>query len=705
MNIPGNDTLKLFEFDRVRELVLNYCRCRSSRAKAETLAPITHRDTLTLVLRQVDEYKQTLVIRGYFPDTYFEDFEAESELLLIANSILTEIQFTNIRAASNTVNNILRFFEDRSDSFPYLSLLASKVYRTDEVIALIDRIIDAAGQIKNNASPELQDIRSALASKRREADKRFRSFITEMKKKGWLRDNEENFYNNRRVLAVPSEFKREVRGLIHGKSETGRTTFIEPEELVELNNEINELEQDERTEIRRLLRELTNELRPHGQLIREYHHFLSELDFVRAKAMFAVDINGNLPQLNKFSTVELYKAVHPLLYLQNKAQNKPVIPLNIKLDQDKRILIISGPNAGGKSITLKTVGLLQIMLQSGLLVSAEEKSTMCYFNHFLADIGDSQSIEYALSTYSSRLIRMNEFLRVANNRSLILIDEFGTGTDPELGGAIAETVLEELNKKKAFGIFTTHYTNIKLLADQLEGVFNGSMLFDPQTLMPKYQLIIGQPGSSYTFEVAEKIGLPKHVIDRARKKIQKDKLKLNSMLANLHTQKNELENQIRELQKSREESEAASGKYSQLSQKLTERMERDQEKREELKKLAELGRKMVSLSEEWEKTKDKKEVIKKFVGSMTAEKKKKAAANTPEKVAKRRKELVEKLKQEITVGSKVRMLKGKQIGTVEKIKKEIVYVDFGNIKAEVALVNLEAVNEESEAAELKKRKK
>lgn len=335
------------------------------------------------------------------------------------------------------------------------------------------------------------------------------------------------------------------------------------------------------------------------------------------------------------------------------------------------------------------MGLLQIMLQSGLLVSAEDKSQMCYFNHFLADIGDSQSIEYALSTYSSRLIRMNQFLRMANNRSLILIDEFGTGTDPELGGAIAETVLEELNKRKAFGIFTTHYTNIKLLADQLDGVFNGSMLFDPETLMPKYKLIIGQPGSSYTFEVAEKIGLPKHVIDRARKKIQKDKLKLNTMLSTLHSQKNQLENEILDLKKSREETEAASGKFSQLSQKLEEKMERDSAKREELKKLADFGRKYVALTADWEKAKDKKEVIKKFVGSMTAEKKKKAAANTPEKIAKRKKELIEKLKAEIQVGTKVRMLKGRQIGTVEKIRKGIVYVDFGNLKAEVAMENLE----------------
>ncbi len=692
MNISGTDTLQLFEFDKIRELILEYCRCRSSRAKAEALEPEKDRDLLTIMLKQTDEYKQTLSIRGYFPDTSFEDFESEANLLLIANSILAEIQFSNIRSASETVNRILEFFNERSDSFLTLKKLADHLYPTNAIIDLINVIIDAHGLLKNNASPELQQIRSALISKRREADKRFRAFISEMKKKGWLRDNEENFYNNRRVLAVPSEYRRDVKGLVHGKSDTGKTTFIEPDALVELNNEISELEQDEKNEIRRLLRELTDNLRPHAFMIKNYHNFLSELDFVRAKALFAIDINGNLPQLNKNSIVELYNAVHPLLYLQNKAQHKEVIPLTLKLEQEKRILIISGPNAGGKSITLKTLGLLQLMLQSGLLVSAEEKSQMCFFNHFLADIGDSQSIEYALSTYSSRLIRMNQFLRMANNRSLILIDEFGTGTDPELGGAIAETVLEELNKRKAFGIFTTHYTNIKLLADQLEGVFNGSMLFDPETLMPKYRLIVGQPGSSYTFEVAEKIGLPKHVIDRARKKVQKDKLNLNNMLSELHKQKNQLEEEIKELKSSRERSEAATGKYTQLSTKLQEKLERDNEKREETRKLVELGRKSQALSLEWEKTKDKKEIIKKFVGSMTAIKKKREAENTPEKLTKRKKELIERLTAEIKVGSKVRMLHGKQIGTVEKIKKNIVYVNFGSMMAEVAIQNLEVAD-------------
>ncbi len=689
MNINGSETLKLFEFDKICEKIAHYCRTASSHSKAENLMPFVSRDNLMIALKQTEEYRQTLSNRGYFPDTYFDDFETEAGLLQKPGSVLNEIQFSLIRSASISVNAILKFLNDRTSSFPALLLLTKEVFVTDEIIAMIDVIIDSHSQVKDNASDELREIRSQLSSKRREADRKFRTYIADFKKKGWLRENEENFYNNRRVLAVPSEYKRDVSGLIHGKSESGKTTFIEPEPLVGLNNEIAELEQDEKIEVRRLLRELTDQLRVHSRLVTAYHVFLVNIDFIRAKAMFAIDINASLPQINKDSIVCLYNAVHPLLYLQNKAQGKKVIPLNLNLNKENRILIISGPNAGGKSITLKTVGLLQIMLQSGLLVSAEEKSQMCFFNHFLADIGDSQSIENALSTYSSRLISMNLFLKTANNRSLVLIDEFGTGTDPELGGAIAEVILEEMNKKKAFGIFTTHYTNIKLLADQLQGVVNGSMLFDPETLEPKYLLLSGQPGSSYTFEVAEKIGLPSYVIERAKKKVHTEKLKLNNMLSTLHAQKNKIEDEIRKLKIMQAKTDAAGGRFSDLSQKLEQKMEKDKIKREELVKLAEMGRKFNALSEEWNKAKDKKEIIKKFIGAITAEKKKRAAENTPVKVALRKQALIEKLRKEITIGSTVRMLKGKQTGVVEEIKKDIVTVNYGTMKAKVAIENLE----------------
>ncbi len=691
MNYYPDDLLHVLEFDRIRERIERHCRCDSSRQRALQLRPINDRQLLDKELHRVEEYRQTLESQGYFPDFLFDDFFQEANLLSKQGSILTETQFSHIRSACEIVNSLLRFLRDRSISYPALLELSNDIPENKIVFQLIEDIIDGQAQVRSNASPELQKIRNDLSSKRREADRRFRSYINDMKKRGWLRENEENFYNNRRVLAVPSEHKRDLKGIIHGKSESGKTTFIEPEGLIELNNEVAELEQDERNEVYRLLRDLTQRLRPHAPLVLRYHEFLTAMDLLRAKANFSREINARLPAIADKPEFRLINAYHPILFLQNKAAGKTIVPLNVALDKENRILIISGPNAGGKSITLKTVGLLQIMLQSGLPIPVADGSVMSFFTHLLADIGDSQSIEYALSTYSSRLIKMNHFLRMANGKSLVLIDEFGTGTDPELGGAIAEVVLEELNRRNSFGIFTTHYTNIKLLADHLSGVQNASMLFDPETLQPLYQLLIGQPGSSYTFEVAEKMGLPKHVLDRAKKKVQKDKLRLNNMLADLHRQKHHVEQEIRQLRQHQLKVEAAGTKYEQLSEKLSTRLEKEKEKQEEVRKLTELGRKFRSLSEEWEKSKDRKAVIKKFVGTLTAEYKKKAAENTPEKTAKKRQLLMEKLRKEIVIGSTVRMLKSKQTGVVEDIKKDTVHVNFGNLRGTVALINLELV--------------
>lgn len=661
------------------------------------MRPLHDRDRLMQELARVEEYRLTLVNQGYFPDFLFDDFTTEARLIEKSGSVLTEVQFGRIRSASSIVNSLLRFLRERAEGLPALYAMSHGLKEGQEIIELIDAVIDQQGTVRNNASPELNKIRSALHTLRKEADRRFRSYINDLKKRGWLRDNEENFYNYRRVLAVPSEHKRDIRGIIHGKSESGKTTFIEPEALIELNNDIAELEQDERAEVMRLLRELTGRLHPFADVINRQLDFLVNLDAVRAKARFSVDIDARLPHLDKDPSLHLIRAVHPLLFLQNRSAGKPVVPLTLSLDENQRIVVISGPNAGGKSITLKTVGLLQLMMQSGLPVPVAEGSSMSLFNHLLADIGDSQSIEYALSTYSSRLIKMNHFLRMATGRSLVLIDEFGTGTDPELGGAIAEVILEELNRKHALGVFTTHYTNIKLLADRLEGTCNASMLFNPETLQPLFVLSVGEPGSSYTFEVAERIGLPRHVLERARKKVQRDKIRLNDMLGELQQQKHRLEVELTRLKQKQDKSEAAEEKFEQLSERLSARLDKEKEKQEENRKLAELGRRLRAWSEEWEKSKDKKAVIKKMVGTITAENKKRAAENTPEKVSKRRQQRLEKLRGEIALGSQVRILQSKQTGTVIRIQKDLIHIDCGNLLAKVNLENLEIVRKETES--------
>jgi DNA mismatch repair protein MutS2 len=362
------------------------------------------------------------------------------------------------------------------------------------------------------------------------------------------------------------------------------------------------------------------------------------------------------------------------------------------MDRKQRIVIISGPNAGGKSITLKTVGIQQIMLQSGLLIPCSEKSKLSFFNNLLVDIGDSQSIENALSTYSSRLLAMKQFLNVANGRTLFLIDEFGTGTDPELGGAIAEVILEELAKKQAIGIITTHYTNIKLLADNLKGVINASMLFNPETLEPKYELVIGQPGSSYTFEVAEKIGLRKEIIKRAQDKVSNDKLKLNRLLADVQREKNKISEELGKLEEQTATTQKAAGKYEALQAKLAEKMEKSKEKQEEINKMVELGRKFNALAEEWQKNSDKKAVIKKFVDSLTAEKHKKQYQLAIEKKEQTKEKIIARVKKKIQVGGKVRILKSHQTGIVQEIIKDKAKVTFGMMNSVVSLENLEPID-------------
>jgi DNA mismatch repair protein MutS2 len=683
------DTHQQFEFDKIKQLVVQHCRCAPSRELAASIKPIKNVEKLMLLLSQCEEYKRIIEFKMHFPDATFTDLSKEISLLFIQGSVIGQEQFGNIRSVSDVVNTIIEFLTEKQKQYPALFKIIENLYITKEIIDAINIIIDIHGEVKSSASKELGEIRRDLSAKRRESDRRFRTFVNDLRKLGWLRDNEENFYNGRRVLSVLAEHKRDVKGLVHGSSDTGKTSFIEPYNTIEINNEIADLEQSEKREVYRLLKQLTDDIRPHRELIKNYQIALTSIDFTRAKALLAIDIKGRLPQIEKQPVIKFVNACHPLLLLQNKQNKKATIPLNINLDVQNRILIISGPNAGGKSITLKTIGLLQIMLQSGLLVSAAEGSVMSLFQQIHSDIGDSQSIEYELSTYSSRLVKMKYFLEHANRRTLVLIDEFGTGSDPELGGAIAEVILEELAKKKAFGIVTTHYTNIKLVAENLHGVTNACMVFDAETLQPKYELLVGQPGSSYTFEVAQKIGLPKEILDRAGKKIQREKLKLNHMLGALQKEKQKLGKHIQELKIKEENALIANQKYDELTHKIQLKLEREKEKIEEQTRLAELGRRLNTLSEEWDKSTNKKEVIQKFVGLMTAEKKKKLEKIAEEKRSKKKEKTIAKKMEQIKVGSLVRLFNSKQTGTVEEITKNKAKVTFGDIKSVVSIENLE----------------
>jgi DNA mismatch repair protein MutS2 len=692
VRIYPEDSISRFEFDRIRLIVEGYCRSVGGKALARDLRPDFEYQPLLVQLQRVKEYVDVQRSGSNFPNSSFPEIHRELNLLGVANSMLQEKQMMNIREVSDVVNNLLHYLKDKKTVLPAICGIFEPVYYTKEIIEAIDKVLDPSGLVKSSASRELADIRRDLANARRELDKVFRAQLQKLKKLGWLADTEETVYNGRRVLSILAEQKRSVSGLIQGSSDTGKTTFIEPIETVDLNNEVFELLQQERREIMRILRVLTNDIRHHHALISNYELVLCDFDFNRAKALLALELDATLPHIVKHAQIRLLNARHPILVLQNKSTGKSVVPMSCELDHEQRLLIISGPNAGGKSITLKTIGLLQMMLQSGMLVPVNEQSEMGMFQRLFADIGDSQSIEYELSTYSSRLAKMKYILEFADKRTMVLIDEFGTGTDPELGGAVAEAMLEELSRRRTLGVITTHYMNIKLAADRLDGVRNACMLFDDETLQPMYQLVIGQPGSSYTYIIAEKTGLPVNIINRARNLTSKDKVTLDRMLQQLQKEQQELRKLLTVLDQKQEIADKSKARYDELQEKMKQKMEKKNATQEETSKLVELGRKLQSITKEWETAKDKKPVMAKVTKILSAEKRKKIDKKQQLKKEKIKAQVLEKKKAEIKVGSRVKLLSGRQTGIVEEIQNNRARVTFGNLKTLASLETLEAVD-------------
>lgn len=691
MKIYPEDCRQSFEFDKVCQLIEQYCRSAGGKERAINMAPENDPVLIKKLLTRVQEYVDVVNSGSGFPSAQYPEISREISLLGIAGSTLQEKQLMNLRDVSDTVNNLIKFLENKEAVLPGICSIFEHVYFTREIIDPIDRVIEPSGLVRSSASKALAEIRSELAHARKELDKVFRQQLAKLRKLGWLADTEESVYHGRRVLAIVSEQKRSIKGMVQGSSDTGKTTFIEPIETVDLNNEVFDLISRERREIMRILQQLTAELRNYLPLIKNYDLVLSEFDFNRAKALLAKELNASMPNLIKGSQINLIAARHPLLFLHHKNSGRNVVPMTCELSPEQRLLVISGPNAGGKSITLKTVGLLQMMLQSGMLVPADPKSEMGVFHRFFADIGDNQSIEMELSTYSSRLARMKHFLELADKRTLILIDEFGTGTDPELGGAVAEAMLEELARRKTLGVITTHYMNIKIAAERLQGVNNACMLFDDQSLQPMYQLITGQPGSSYTYVIAEKAGLPQALINRARNMTSRDKVTLDKMLQQLQKDKQELSKLFTLLESKQNAAEAAKKKYEDLFEKWKKKTESRKFLADENGKLIELGKKFLELQKEWETTKDKKPVQAKITRLLNAEKKKKLDKKVAEKKEKLKEKVLEKKKEEIKVGTKVRLLNGKQTGIVEEIQNNRARVVFGNLKTLASLENLEAV--------------
>ncbi|RZJ63611.1 MAG: DNA mismatch repair protein MutS, partial [Flavobacterium sp.] len=565
-------TLKDLEFHTVLEAVSASCTTDPGKEKALQIVPFKSREELMESLLQTSEYVSSFANNNALPNHGFEPITNEIKFLAIEDSYLEAQAFRKIATVSDTVNTLMKFLEKFDDYYPKLNARAAKVEYTKDILKNIDKVVDKYGDIKDDASLELANIRREMNLVKGKINQSFAMALTQYNGLGYLDDIRESVVENRRVLAVLAMYRRKVKGSILGSSKTGSIAYIEPEATLRYSRELSNYEYEEKEEIKRILMQLSYTIRPFVPLLFEYQEFLTDIDIVSGKAKYAGSINGILPTITEDKRLFFREAFHPILYLNNKRKQETTYPQTIELTQDNRIIVISGPNAGGKSITLKTIGLLQLMLQSGLLIPVHERSETFLFDRIMTDIGDNQSIENHLSTYSYRLKNMNYFLKKCNDKTLFLIDEFGTGSDPELGGALAETFLEEFYHREAFGIITTHYTNLKILANELPHATNANMLFDEKSLEPMYKLILGQAGSSFTFEVAQKNGIPFGLINRAKKKIEGSKVRFDKTIATLQKERSKLEKTSQNLKeeeiKAREEGKKMEGINTKIQQKL-----------------------------------------------------------------------------------------------------------------------------------------
>jgi DNA mismatch repair protein MutS2 len=691
MNIFPSNLPEQLDFNYIIEKVAEFCFGKNAKEKAFILKPKTSLFHIEKELAETNEVLMSLLKNDSFIPNSYPEIDKELHLLTIDNTVLTALQFHQIRNLIKFSNELIQYFSDKLDVYPFLVNKLSHLEIDKIVIQFIDEIIDKDAIVKDDASPLLFSIRKELQENRSKSDRIYRNHIQRLKKAGQLADFEESYVNGRRVLGVLAEYKREVKGIILSQSSTGSISFIEPQNVVELNNERMELEDGERKEIYRILKELTTIIKPFQHIIKDYYEIMVELDFVKAKAKLGQLLKATKPIIskNKNQTI-LYNAFHPVLFLQQNEKNQATIPINCSFIEDARIMVISGPNAGGKSITLKTIGLLQIMFQCGLLIPVAAKSEMCIKQSLFGDIGDNQSIEDGLSTYSSRLQKMNYFLKHTNEKTLFLIDEFGTGSDPDMGGAMAEVILNKMNETKAHGVVTTHFTNLKLLANHNEGIFNACMLFNSKTLKPLYQLHIGEPGSSFTFEVAQKIGLPIEIIEEAKQKLSKEKLQMDKLLSQLQLEKNILAKIKRDLQKQMGKTTAEKREFQQLNDKLEVTLEQSKEQKEDRQKLIDYGKKLHQLTQEWSNSKDKKPIIQKFIKLAGYEQAKKKEQEEFEKTQAFKEQRILQIKSKIEIGSLVRMLKSKEVGTIKTLKdNNRADVQFGKMIMNVGIEKLE----------------
>jgi len=713
------DHLNELEFPKLLEEITPYAYSPRVAEKISNIKPLPKKEA-EFLLKKTSEFLSSYESENYIPFDEYEDIEEPLKLMLIENFRLEASAFLRIRKITEQIGKLQSFFPKFSENFPNLEEEIKGLEFRKEIIDKISAVFNRFGEVKNEASPLLKEIRESISIAKKNIQENFNKSLNHYAQQDFLDEIRESTIEDQRVLAVKSGFKKRVSGRVLGVSKTGSITYIQPDSVVRHYHQLRESEEEQKKEVDRILRKLTSEIAEFHSQLSDYQEYLYNLDITRAKAKFAEKINGVLPKINTHKTLKLIDAYHPLLWLRNTQENKEIFPQTLELSEKNRIICISGPNAGGKSITLKTLGLLQLMIQSGILVPVHPRSEMFFFDKLMTDIGDNQSIENHLSTYSSRLKKMSRIVREADENTLLLIDEFGTGSDPELGGALAEAFLEFFYEKESFAVITTHYTNIKLVVEQLPHAQNAAMLFDEETLEPMYKLEVGQAGSSFTFEVAEKNNIPRFIIHSAKKKIERDVVNLDKTIVKLQQEKFEVEKLKSDLTEKREITQNKRENLQKLNEQLQQKLYNFQKLYEEEHRKLQFGTRIQSFIDDYAKGKSRKDIVKEFIKILEQEKFRKNQ-NTEKIEAEKLKVVKRKVTQELKkesviqtitetqekiqererreralwlkVGQRVRIIGSTSIGTIEKIdsKTNKATINYGLFKTQISTDELERV--------------
>ena len=715
MAIPKK-TLEDLEFDIVVDNILSYCVTTHGKEKLKSLFPSSNFDQINFSLNLVSEYLSSLENDNNFPNHFFESISKEIKIIQIDNSQLDIDSFRKIKTVVELTILHIKFLKKFKNYYVNIYELTKDLNIVKEIVIEINSIIDKYGFIKDNATNDLLNIRTNINSTKSKIRQSFSSALNSNNSLGYLDEIKESLIDNRRVLAVKAMYRRKVKGQMMGSSKTGIIVYIEPQETLIQSRKLQDFLYDENEEIKKILKNLTSFLQPYCATLTNYQNYLTDIDVIYAKAKYANEINGIKPNISSERITSIKNAYHPLLYSSNVKLNLKTYPQSISLNNNKRIIVVSGPNAGGKSITLKTIGLLQLMLQSGILIPVHHSSQMCVFDNIISDIGDNQSIENQLSTYSYRLKNMNSFLKKCNSKTLFLIDEFGTGSDPELGGALAEIFLEVFYERKSFGVITTHYSNLKLLANELPHMSNANMQFNDKTLEPTFNLVLGQAGSSFTFEVAQKNGIPYSIINRAKKKIERGKVRFDATIAKLQKQRVQLDKTANSLKQEEDKFKKENEKLNLTNDKIKSKLVNYQELFDSNQRMITVGNKLNDISERYFNNGKKRILISEIlnlVDTLNSKRKKTnfSKVKLEKKKVKKTKEVLDKELQSIRkekkknklkpvkkfinvifkVGDKVRIEGSTTIGVIDNIEKNNAIINYDTFTTKTNLSKLEIV--------------